>query len=130
MIDGIYTIDDVDLTGKTILCRFDMNSPLDPKTRLPVDTTRIQECIPTIKELSERQAKTVLLIHQGSDIEYHNYSSVEPHSKIVSKLLHKPVQYIDDVCGPAARTTIQSMEDGQILMLENVRYMAVGDDAL
>lgn len=124
MIDGIYTIDDVDLTGKTILCRFDMNSPLDLKTRLPVDTTRIQECIPTIKELSERQAKTVLLIHQGSDIEYHNYSSVEPHSKIVSKLLHKPVQYIDDVCGPAARTAIQSIKDGQILMLENVRYMA------
>ena len=124
MLNGIYTLDDVELKDKIILARFDMNSPLDPKTREPIDVTRIEECLPTLKELMEKHAKTVILIHQGSDVEYHNYSSVEPHSRIISRLLEKPVDYIDDVCGPAAREKIKNMENDSILMLENVRYMA------
>lgn len=124
MINGMYTLDDFNLKGKTILSRFDMNSPLDPKTREPIDITRIEKSIPTLKELSEKKAKTVILIHQGSDIEYHNYASTRPHAKIISQLLGKPVDYIDDVCGPAARDKIKALKSGQILMLENVRFMA------
>lgn len=124
MINGMYTLDDFNLKGKTILARFDMNSPLDPKTREPIDITRIKESLPTLKELTEKGAKTVILIHQGSDIEYHNYASTEPHSRIVSQLLGKPVEYIDDVCGPAAQDKIKALKNGQILMLENVRFMA------
>jgi len=124
MINGMYTLDDFDLKGKTILARFDMNSPLDPKTREPLDVTRIKSSLPTLRELTEKGAKTVILIHQGSDIEYHNYASNKPHSKIISRLLGKPVDYIDDVCGPAARDKIKTLKNGQILMLENVRFMA------
>jgi phosphoglycerate kinase len=124
MINGMYTLDDFNLKGKTILARFDMNSPLDPKTREPIDITRIKESLPTLKELTEKGAKTVILIHQGSDIEYHNYASTEPHSRIISQLLGKPVEYIDDVCGPAAQDKIKALKNGQILMLENVRFMA------
>lgn len=124
MIDGIHTLDDFDLKGKTILARFDMNSPLDPKTREPIDITRIEKSIATLRELSRKGAKTVILIHQGSDIEYHNYASTKPHSRIISQLLGKPVEYIDDVCGPAARDKIKALKSGQILMLENVRFMA------
>jgi len=124
VINGMYTLDDFDLEGKTILARFDMNSPLDPKTREPIDITRIKESLPTLKELTEKGAKTVILIHQGSDIEYHNYSSTKSHAKIISQLLGKPVDYIDDVCGPAARDKIKALKNGQILMLENVRFMA------
>ena len=124
MIDGIHTLDDFDLKGKTILARFDMNSPFDPKTREPIDITRIKKSLPTLKELTEKGAKTVILIHQGSDIEYHNYASTKPHSRIISQLLGKPVEYIDDVCGPAARDKIKALKSGQILMLENVRFMA------
>lgn len=124
MINGMYTLDDFNLEGKTILARFDMNSPLDPKTREPIDITRIKESLPTLKELTEKGAKTVILIHQGSDIEYHNYASTEPHSRIISQLLGKPVEYIDDVCGPAAQDKIKALKNGQILMLENVRFMA------
>jgi len=120
----MYTLDDFNLKGKTILARFDMNSPLDPKTREPIDITRIKESLPTLKELTEKGAKTVILIHQGSDIEYHNYASTEPHSRIISQLLGKPVEYIDDVCGPAAQDKIKALKNGQILMLENVRFMA------
>ena len=124
MIDGIHTLDDFDLKGKTILARFDMNSPFDPKIREPIDITRIKKSLPTLKELTEKGAKTVILIHQGSDIEYHNYASTKPHSRIISQLLGKPVEYIDDVCGPAARDKIKALKSGQILMLENVRFMA------
>ena len=124
MINGMYTLDDFNLKGKIVLARFDMNSPLDPKTREPIDITRIKESLPTLKELTEKEAKTVILIHQGSDIEYHNYASTEPHSKIISQLLGKPVDYIDDVCGPAARDKIKALKNGQILMLDNVRFMA------
>jgi len=120
----MQTLDDFDLKGKTILARFDMNSPLDPKTREPIDTTRIKESLPTLKELTEKGAKTVILIHQGSDIEYHNYASTRSHAKIISQLLGKPVDYVDDVCGPAARDKIKALKNGQILMLENVRFMA------
>ena len=91
MIDGMYTLDDIDVTGKIILARFDMNSPLDPKTREPIDITRIEESVPTIKELIEKGARIIILIHQGSDIEYQNFASVKPHSKILSKLLNKTV---------------------------------------
>jgi phosphoglycerate kinase len=124
MINGMYTLDDFNLKGKTILARFDMNSPLDPKTREPIDITRIKESLPTLKELTEKGAKTVILIHQGSDIEYHNYASTEPHARIIAQLLGIPVSYIDDVCGPAARDKIKALKNGQILMLENVRFMA------
>ena len=124
MINGMYTLDDFDLEGKTILARFDMNSPLDPKTRELKDITRIKKSMPTLKELSEKGAKTVILIHQGSDIEYHNYASTRPYSKIISRLLGKPVDFIDDVCGPTARDKIKALKNGQILMLENVRFMA------
>ena len=124
MINGMHTLDDFDLKGKTVLARFDMNSPLDPKTKEPVDITRIKRSLPALKELSEKGAKTVILIHQGSDIEYHNYASTKPHAKIVARLLGKPVDYIDDVCGPAARDKIKALKNDQILMLENVRFMA------
>jgi phosphoglycerate kinase len=120
----MYTLDDFNLKGRTVLARFDMNSPLDPKTREPIDITRIKKSLPTLSELTERGAKTVILIHQGSDIEYHNYASTKPHSKIISQLLGKSIDYIDDVCGPAARDKIKAMKNGQILMLENVRFMA------
>ena len=120
----MHTLDDFDLKGKTVLARFDMNSPLDPETKEPVDITRIKRSLPALKELSEKGAKTVILIHQGSDIEYHNYASTKPHSKIIAQLLGKPVDYIDDVCGPAARDKIKALKNGQILMLENVRFMA------
>jgi len=120
----MHTLDDFTLKGKTILARFDMNSPLDPKTREPIDITRIEKSLPTLEELSEKGAKTVIIIHQGSDVEYHNYASTKPHSRIISQLSGKPVDYIDDVCGPAARYKIKALKNGQILMLENVRFMA------
>jgi phosphoglycerate kinase len=121
---GINTLDDIDVNGKTVLCRIDINQPVDKKANALKDTTRIEACIPTLKELSEKGAKLVLLAHQGSDIEYKSFWTTEPHAKVLSELLQKEVRFIDDVCGPAAREAIAKLTSGEILLLDNVRFVS------
>lgn len=123
MKHGMYTLDDANLAGKVIICRLDLNSPLDEDGK-PGDITRIKRCLPTIEELSRKGARTVLMTHQGGDLEYHNYGSTKHHAGIISKRLNIPVDFIDDVCGPAAREKINFLKNGEVLMLDNVRYMA------
>ncbi len=121
---AINTLDDVALSARTVLCRIDINSPLDPTTGDLADTTRLRGSAPTIKELAEAGARVVLLAHQGGDLEYHNYASTEPHAAVLSELVDRPVAFIDDVCGPAARAAIAALADGEVLLLDNVRFVA------
>jgi phosphoglycerate kinase len=119
---GINTLDDVDVGGKVVLCRVDINAPLDPQTGALRDITRLRGCAPTVRELAEKGARVVLLAHQGGDLEYHNYASTEPHAAVMAELIGWPVQFVDDVCGPAARERIQALKDGEVLLLDNVRF--------
>lgn len=121
---GINTIDDYDLKGKTVLLRVDINQPVNKQTDTLEDITRIKGCVPTIKELSDKGAKLVILAHQGSDIEYQNYYNLCPHAKVVSKLTGKMVDFVPDVCGPFAQEKIKALKSGEILLLDNVRFMA------
>ena len=121
---GIRTLDEAELQGKTVLCRVDMNQPVDRASGTLKSVNRIRACVPTIRELSDRGAKTVLLAHQGSDIEYKNYYTTKPHAAVLAQLLGREVQWIDDVCGPAAREKMQNLKDGEILLLDNVRFVA------
>lgn len=121
---GIRTIDDIDVKNKTVLCRVDINQPVDIETGTLKSIVRIQACIPTIKELSDKGAKLVLLAHQGSDIEYKNFYTTEPHSKVLSELLRKEVQFVPDVCGPTAIEAIRNLKEGEILLLDNVRFVS------
>ena len=121
---GIHTLDDFDLRGKTVLCRVDMNQPVDRAAGTLKSTARIEACVPTIRELSEKGARLVLLAHQGSDIEYKNFYCTRPHAAVLERLLGKHVEWIDDVCGPAARQKIRELKDGEILLLDNVRYVS------
>jgi phosphoglycerate kinase len=97
---------------------------VDKKTGTLKDTTRIEACIPTLRELRDKGAKQVLLAHQGSDIEYKNFYTTEPHAGVLSKLLETKVEFIDDVCGPAAREAIRALKSGDILLLDNVRFVS------
>ena len=119
---GINTLDDLEVVGKTVLCRVDINSPIDPTSGELADVTRIKGCAPTLRELAEAGARVVVLAHQGGDLEYHNYASTEPHAKVLSELIGRPVAFIDDVCGPAARDAVMALADGDVLLLDNVRY--------
>ncbi|MGI6722392.1 MAG: phosphoglycerate kinase [Anaerovoracaceae bacterium] len=122
MISGINTLDDFDVRGKTVICRVDLNQPVDRDTGKLMDITRIKACVPTIEELSNGGAKVVLLAHQGSDIEYKNFYTLRPHAKVLTELLGKDVMFLEDLWGPAALDRIRSLEEGQILLLENVRF--------
>lgn len=121
---GIHTLDDYDVQGKTVLCRVDINQPVDRKKGVLKSMQRIQACVPTLRELSDKGAKVVVLAHQGSDIEYKNFYSTEPHAHVLEQLLERKVFFVDDVCGPAAREKIRALKDGDILLLDNVRFCA------
>jgi phosphoglycerate kinase len=124
MKHGIRTIDDFDLISKTVLLRVDINEPVDKKNNSLKDITRIEGCIPTIRELAEKQAKVVILAHQGSDIEYQNYYDLSLHADVIRELLNRPVEFVPDVCGPYAVERIKAMKPGDIVLLDNVRFMA------
>jgi phosphoglycerate kinase len=119
---GINTLDDFAWGGKVVLCRVDINAPLDKETGGLRDITRLRGCAPTVRELAEAGARVVLLAHQGGDLEYHNYASTEPHAAVMSELTGRDVRFVDDVCGPAARDAVGRLADGDVLLLDNVRF--------
>ena len=121
---GIQTLDEFEVSGKTVLCRVDINQPVDREHDTLKSIARIRACVPTVKELSEKGAKVVLLAHQGSDIEYKNFYCTRPHAKVLTELLGREVRWIDDVCGPAARSAIAALQPGEILLLDNVRFVS------
>ena len=121
------TLDDADVLGKTVLVRVDINSPIDPKTGEILDDTRIRECAPTLKELSQKGAKVVVLAHQGrpgSD----DFKPLKEHAKKLGGSLGLEVKYVAEVFGPSARQAIESLKPGEVLLLENVRFCE--DEAL
>jgi phosphoglycerate kinase len=124
MKHGIHTIDDFEVRGKTVLLRVDINEPVDREKNKLKDLTRIEACIPTIRELSDKSAKVVILAHQGSDIEYQSYYDLSLHAQVIRELLGRAVEFVPDVCGPYAVERIRAMEPGDIVLLDNVRFMA------
>ena len=112
---------DVDVAGKWVLLRVDINAPIDPETRRIVNDVRITKSLPTIRDLADRGARLVIMAHQGDALDYHNLVSTEEHATLLSNKLGRQVQWIDDVAGPEARRRIASLGDGEILLLENVR---------
>ena len=121
---GIRTLDELEVKGKTVLCRVDINQPVDRASGTLKSINRIRACVPTVRELSDKGAKLVLMAHQGSDIEYKNFYTTKPHAAVLTELLGREVKWIDDVCGPAAREAIRSLKDGEILLLDNVRFVS------
>ena len=119
---GIHTLDDFAWRGKVVLCRVDINAPLDKETGGLRDITRLKGCAPTVRELADAGARVVLLAHQGGDLEYHNYASTEPHAAVMSELTGRDIGFVDDVCGPAAREAVGRLADGDVLLLDNVRF--------
>ena len=105
---GIYTLDDAEVKGKVVLCRVDINQPVDRAAGRLKSTHRIEACVPTVRELLEKGARVVLMAHQGSDIEYKNYYTTRPHAQVLTQLLGREVKWVEDVCGPLARQAIRN----------------------
>ena len=116
-----YTLDDFEFKGKTVLIRIDINSPIDPITKKITDYRRFKAHAKTLSELSEKGARVVILAHQGRRGD-DDFLPLKEHGRVLSEILGKPVKYIDEVYGDKAITHIKNLENGELLLLENVRF--------
>ncbi|UCH02697.1 MAG: phosphoglycerate kinase [Candidatus Bathyarchaeota archaeon] len=119
MVDFL-TMDEYEFKDKTAFVRVDFNSPLNPKTMKITDDTRIRMHSQTIKELVDMDAKVVVLAHQGRPGRA-DFSTLEQHASVLSKILGKPVIYVNDLFDDKAKASIKKLKPGEILVLENVR---------
>ena len=118
------TIEDIDLKGKKVFVRCDFNVPLDEELNI-TDNRRIVEALPTIKYLLENDCKIILASHLGRpNGEVKKEFSLLPVAKELSKLLGKEVKLAEDVIGESAKALTNNMNNGDIVLLENVRFDA------
>jgi len=115
---GVITLDDVNLDGRTVLLRVDINSPLDPKTKSFLDNNRIKMIVPTLNRLTK--SKVVILAHQSRPGKM-DFTSTHGHSRELARLLGRQVKWVEDIHGDAALKAIESLQPGEVLMLDNVR---------
>ena len=116
------TVKDIDLKGKKVFVRCDFNVPMDENQNI-TDNTRIKAALPTIKYLLEQNCKIILASHLGRPKgEVKPEYSLKPVAKELSKLLGKEVIMANDVIGEDATTKAENLKEGEILLLENVRF--------
>lgn len=117
------TIKELDLRGKRVFLRVDFNVPL--KDGVVTDDTRIRETLPTLRLAIEKGARLVLASHLGRPKGSRNEKySVKPAAKKLEELLGKHIEFSDDCVGPEAESKSKSLKDGDVLLLENVRFHA------
>ncbi len=117
----IKSIIGVDVKGKTVLFRPDINSPV--KNGEIVNDNRLNATIPTLRYLVDGGAKVAVIAHQGDTLDYQNLMSMAPHAKRLTELSGIKVDYIDDVCGDAALERVRSLKEGEVVLLGNLRYL-------
>lgn len=118
------TVRDIDVAGKRVLVRVDFNVPMDENKNI-TDDTRIKAALPTIQYLINNNAKVILVSHLGRpkgkvNPEY----SLKPVAKRLSELLGKQVSMAEDVIGEDAKAKAAALKEGEVLLLENVRFHA------
>ncbi len=114
------TLDDVDVRGKRVLLRVDLNVPME--NGRVTDATRLERVAPTITEISDKGGKVILLAHFGRPKGRDAKESLKPVAAALSQVIKKPVAFADDCIGEPASKAIAAMKDGDILCLENTRF--------
>lgn len=118
MAKDFLTLDDVDVKGKTVFVRVDINSPLDPASGQILDDSRIKAAVSTLEDL--REAKVVIGSHQSRPGKI-DFISLEAHTEVLKWHLGSNVIFAEDVMGPKAQEAISGLMDGEVLVLDNLR---------
>ncbi len=121
-VAGIPTLDDVNVSGKKVLVRVDFNVPLSVDGEI-LDDSRIRAHAPTIKRLLDAGAAVVLASHQGRP-GTKDFTDLSRHRDVLQDVLGMEVKFIDDVIGPAAREAIKGLRPGEVLLLDNLRFIS------
>lgn len=117
------TFKDIDVSGKRVFVRVDFNVPQDDTTGKITDDTRIRAALPTINYLVKQNARVILCSHLGRPKGVVNEKySLAPVAERLSELINLPVAMAEDVIGPSAKELTKNMKDGEIVLLENVRF--------
>lgn len=118
------TVKDINVSGKKVLVRCDFNVPIDENKNI-TDENRINGALPTISYLIENNAKVILCSHMGRPKgEFNMKYSLAPVAKRLSEKLNKEVKMASDVVGESAKSLTNGMKDGDVVLLENVRFHA------
>lgn len=118
------TIDDVDVSGQRVLMRVDFNVPLNDQGEI-TDTRRIEMAMPSIKSVVQRGGKLILISHLGRPKGAVKPSlSLEPVARELSRMMDRPVTFAKDTIGSDSQAKVAEMDDGGILLLENLRFQA------
>lgn len=116
------SVEDIDVAGKRVLVRCDFNVPFDGEGKIS-DPKRIDEALRTIRYLIDHHAKVILCSHLGRPKgEFNPKYSLAPVAEYLSKVLSQPVQMAKDVIGDSAKAICSSLKEGEVALLENVRF--------
>jgi phosphoglycerate kinase len=118
---SFFTIDDFKMQDKKVILRIDINSSVNPENGEILDDTRIRRHAATVKELSENKAKIILLAHQSRPGKL-DFVNLKEHSKRMSEIIGTKIKFIPDIYGKKAVNSINKLNNGDILMLDNVRF--------
>jgi phosphoglycerate kinase len=117
----MLTLEDLELDGKRIFLRVDINTPIHPETGRLMEQARLEEAALTVRDLPK--SRVVVASHQGR-VGRSDYTSLEAHSKALEEIIGKPVKFVPDVFGPEALAEIDSLPEGGVLVLDNLRFTA------
>lgn len=120
----ITSIDNLELAGKRVLVRVDFNVPQDEQGAI-TDDTRIRESLPTIRKIIAENGRAVLMSHLGRPKGKRNEKyTLAPVAERLSELLDVPVRFVGDCIGEEVRAAVNGMKDGDVVLLENLRFYA------
>ncbi len=117
----VLTLDDFDLRDKTVFLRVDMNCPIDPDTMEILGTKRIEEAAMSLESLKE--SKVVIASHQGR-VGNDDYTGMARHAEVLQRVTGRKIRYVEDVIGATAQQEIGGMKNGDIILLDNLRFCA------
>jgi phosphoglycerate kinase len=119
-LDKLKTTDGIDVAGKRVIVRADLNVPA--KDGRVADATRIERLVPGLKALVSRGAKVIVISHFGRPKGVDPELSLRPVAEALQKLIGQPVSFGEDCIGERAATVVNSLHDGDIAVLENLRF--------